>query len=73
MLAMMVSLQRHIQANTATDQELNFFSHSLRYLSTYSGQQVVAEDWMVTAFDVEFGRQIGAGGLFVPALSFYRQ
>ena len=68
MLAMMVSLQRHIQANTATDQELNFFSHSLRYLSTYSGKQVVVERWMVTPFEVEFGHQIGAGGLFVPAL-----
>ena len=66
--AIMVSLQRHIQAKTATDQELNFFSHSLRYLSTCSGQQVVVERWMVTPFEVEFGRQIGAGGLFVPSL-----
>jgi hypothetical protein len=68
MMAMMASLQRHLEERSATDQELHFFSHSLQYLSTYSGQHVKLEDWMVTPFDVEFGRHIGAGGLFVSIL-----
>jgi hypothetical protein len=72
MMAMMASLQRHLDERSATDQELHFFSHSLQYLSTYSGQHVKLEHWMVTAFEVEFGRQIGAGGLFVAALLFCR-
>lgn len=62
-MAMMASLQRHIDEHIGGDRERQFFSHSLRYLSTNSGQQVELKPWMVTSFDVEFGPLIGSGGL----------
>jgi hypothetical protein len=69
MLSMMASLQRRLDQQSATDQELHFFSHSLQSLSTYSGQHVKLESWMVTPYEVEFGQRIGEGGLFVFLLS----
>jgi hypothetical protein len=59
--AMMVSLQRSLQ-QLLGDRERRFFSHSIKYLSTASGQQIAVENWMITSFDVEFGPEIGSGG-----------
>jgi hypothetical protein len=62
-MAMMVSLQRRLDCLSDSDQERQFFSHTLRYLTTASGRQVEMESWMITSYEVEFGRQIGTGGL----------
>jgi len=64
MMAMMVSLQRRLQAESIEDREQQFFAHTLRYLTTSSGRQVEMEDWMVTSYEVEFGHEIGSGGLY---------
>ena len=47
------------------DQERRFFTHTLQYLTTSSGRQVEIEDWMITSYEVEFGHEIGSGGLYV--------
>jgi hypothetical protein len=64
-MAMMVSLQRRLDHRSDGDTERQFFSHTLRYLTTSSGSQVEVENWMITPYEVEFGAQIGSGGLFV--------
>jgi hypothetical protein len=64
MMAMMVSLQRRLQAESIEDREQQFFAHTLRYLTTSSGRQVEMEDWMITSYEVEFGHEIGSGGLY---------
>ena len=64
MAVMMISLQKRIENHTDSNRELQFFSHSLHYLSTVSGSQVHLEEWMITSYDVEFGQEIGAGGLW---------
>ena len=64
----MVSLHRHLAQRSLDEPERRFFSTSLRYLSTSSGRQVQVESWMVTSYDVEFGPQIGVGGLWVAAI-----
>lgn len=61
--AMIVSLQRHIEQRMGGAREQQFFSHSLEYLTTSSGRQIQMESWMVTTYDVEFGHEIGSGGL----------
>jgi hypothetical protein len=63
-MAMMVSLERRIQTG-AENRERQFFTHALRYLTTYSGRQVEVEDWMITSYEVEFKCKIGSGGLYV--------
>jgi hypothetical protein len=64
-MAMMVSLQRRLDHLPDDDREGQFCSHALRYLTTASGRQLEMEDWMITSYEVEFGRQIGTGGLYV--------
>jgi hypothetical protein len=59
---MLISLQRRLENDTKRDAEHDFFSHSVRYLSTTSGRQVPVESWMITSLDVEFGPEIGSGG-----------
>jgi hypothetical protein len=66
MMAMMVSLQRRLETGSDADRERQFFKHALRYLTTSSGRQIEMEDWMITSYDVEFGHEIGSGGLYVP-------
>jgi len=69
-MAMMVSLEKRLQTVPDEDREHQFFAHTLRYLTTSSGRQVEREDWMITSYEVEFGREIGSGGLYVrPSLS----
>jgi len=62
-MAMMVSLQRRLDNQLLNNQESQFFQRSLQYLCTISGTQVILEDWMVSAFDVDFGPEIGVGDL----------
>ena len=69
-MAMMVSIQRRLDNLSDGDQERQFFSHALRYLTTASGRQVEMESWMITSYEVEFGRRIGFGGLCVLLLVY---
>ena len=62
---MMVSLQRGLDNRSGGDQEREFFSHILQYLTTISGDRVKLENWMITSYEVELGPQIGSGGLYV--------
>jgi hypothetical protein len=64
-VAMMVSLEKRFQTVSDDDRDHHFFAHTLRYLTTASGRQVEMEDWMITSYEVEFGCQIGSGGLYV--------
>jgi hypothetical protein len=64
-MAMMVSLEKRLQTGSDDDWEHQFFAHTLRYLTTISGRQVEMEDWMITPYEVEFGCEIGSGGLYV--------
>ena len=65
MMAMMVSLERRLQIGSDGNRERQFFTHSLQYLTTASGCQVEMDEWMITSYEVEFGREIGSGGLYV--------
>ncbi|KZP05090.1 hypothetical protein FIBSPDRAFT_365385 [Athelia psychrophila] len=60
---MMASLQKRLANRSGSDRDRQFFSHCLHYLSMSSGAQVPLEDWMITSYEVDFGREIGAGGL----------
>jgi hypothetical protein len=64
-MSTMVLLQRRLNHSFDDDREREFFSHTLRYLTTMSGRQVEIENWMITSYEVEFGPQIGSGGLYV--------
>jgi hypothetical protein len=64
-MVMMVSLQRRLDHPSNGDREREFFSHTLQYLTTTSGRQVEMKNWMITPYEVEFGPQIGSGGLYV--------
>jgi hypothetical protein len=63
MVAMMASLQKTILQKLGNETERRFYGQSLRFLSTISGHQVHLEDWMITSFEVDFGLEIGSGGL----------
>jgi hypothetical protein len=63
MLAMMASLQQRLNATPNNNQEQTFYSHTLQYLTSMSGRQVQLEDWMISSFDVDYGREVGVGGL----------
>jgi hypothetical protein len=58
----MISLQKILEGRSGGDRELKFFSRSVRYLSAVSEHQTRLESWMITSFDVEYGREIGSGG-----------
>ncbi|KAF7369965.1 Kinase-like protein [Mycena sanguinolenta] len=63
MLAMMVSIERRIEENRGGNiPEQDFYAHAQHYLSLTSGKQVKLEDWMISAFDVDYEAEIGAGG-----------
>jgi hypothetical protein len=51
------------QCGNERDPEHKFYAHTLQYLTTTSGQKVEMEGWMISRFDVEYGPQIGMGGL----------
>lgn len=67
----MVSIQRHLHDGVDGSTERQFFSSTLRYLTTASGRRVEVQDWMVTTYDVELEHQIGAGGLCAADCSLY--
>jgi hypothetical protein len=66
-MAMMAALERRIEERPETngqqDDLFNFYTTSLLHLRTTSGKKVELTPWTITSFDVEFGPQIGAGGL----------
>lgn len=62
-MAMMVSLQRRLDQHLDSNREQRFLSHSLQYLHTSSGRQIQLEEWMITTHEVDFGEEIGSGGL----------
>ncbi|KAJ7081005.1 kinase-like domain-containing protein [Mycena epipterygia] len=64
MIAMMVSIQRRLetQQTAANPPEQQFYAHALEYLASTSGKRVEAEDWMIPAFEVDYGAEIGSGG-----------
>jgi hypothetical protein len=66
MVAMMTALQKMIIKRLSGERERLFFAHALKHLSTVSGKHVKFEEWMVTSYEVEFGPEIGSGGLYVP-------
>jgi hypothetical protein len=68
MVAMMASLQIRLQTGFDGDRERQFYKHALTDLITSSGSQVEIEDWTITSDQVEFGQEIGSGGLYVFAL-----
>ena len=63
MLAMIVSIHRHLERRSGDDQETQFLLHTLKRMTTLSGRQVEVQNWMITSFDVEFEEKIGCGGL----------
>jgi hypothetical protein len=60
--AIIVSLQRRLRQRLDGDQERKFFTHVLGYLTATSKLQVKLENWMITSYEVDFGRKIGSGG-----------
>ena len=67
-MARMASLQIRLQTGFDGDRERRFYEHALTGLITDSGSQVEIEDWTITSDQVEFGQEIGCGGLYVFAL-----
>ncbi|KAJ7615435.1 hypothetical protein FB45DRAFT_1108090 [Roridomyces roridus] len=65
MMAMMVSIERKLASQNVKRMpsvQQTFYGHALQYLTVLSGQQVKVEDWMITPFDVDFGKEVGSGG-----------
>ncbi|KAJ7636249.1 kinase-like domain-containing protein [Roridomyces roridus] len=59
----MVSLQRRMQQNRGRNgPEQRFYSHTWQYLASTSRQQVKLEDWMISPFDVDVGKERGPVG-----------
>jgi len=61
-MAIMASLQRHLQQQSLDTRERQFYSSSLHHISALSGFHVELESWMITSYDVDFGSPIGSGG-----------
>jgi hypothetical protein len=64
-MAIVVALQKRLRIRSDGDRERQFFEHTLQYLNTRSGRKVEVEEWMITSYEVEFGEEIGSGGLYV--------
>jgi len=62
MEAMRISLQKILEERSGGDRELEFVASSVRYLSIASRHHMRRESWMITSFDIEYGREIGSGG-----------
>jgi hypothetical protein len=62
-LAMMISIERRLGGQRLNSPDDSFYSHTLQYLTSTSGQQIKVEDWMVSSFEVDIGLEIGTGGL----------
>lgn len=59
----MVSLQKQLNHHNVDRAEQTFYTHTLEYLTSRSGQNVKVEDWMISSFEVDYGPEIGEGGL----------
>jgi hypothetical protein len=63
---MIVSLKKIIEERSGGDRELDFFRTSVLLLSAMTRYKDLKnfrrESWMITSFDIEFGREIGSGG-----------
>ena len=68
-IAIIVSLQWCLHGCSDDNQECQFFSHVLRYLTMSTGLQVELQDWMILPYEVEFRQKIGTGGLYFPLSS----
>jgi len=62
-VAILTSLQRKVNQLAVGDKERKFLQSSLTYLSASSGKHPRLESWTITSYEVEFGQQIGLGGL----------
>ena len=71
MMAVLAAIKKRLNVRLGGERERTFLERSMQYLSTASGCQVQVEDWMITSYEVEFGQQIGAGGLYVAPLLWY--
>jgi hypothetical protein len=60
---MMISLQKSLNLLVSDSRLRQFMSHSLNHLALTSAEQMQIYPWTVTSFEVEFGEEIGAGGL----------
>lgn len=65
--AIIVALQKRLQTGLVEDRDRRFFTHAHQYLTARNGQQVEVEHWMITSYEVEYGQEIGSGGLYVIA------
>ncbi|KAF7355893.1 Kinase-like protein [Mycena venus] len=61
-VAMMVSIQKQLNHHNVDRAEQTFYTHTLEYLTSRSGQNVKIEDWMISSFEVDYGHEIGKGG-----------
>ncbi|KAJ7466189.1 kinase-like domain-containing protein [Mycena galericulata] len=62
MIAIRVSIQQRVaRLHDFSHPEQKFYSHTLHYLRLKTGRFIL-EDWMISAFDVERGPEIGSGG-----------
>ncbi|KAJ7761711.1 kinase-like domain-containing protein [Mycena metata] len=61
-VAMMVSIQKQLNHHNVDRAEQTFYTHTLEYLTSTSGQNVEVEDWMISSFEVDYGPEIGKGG-----------
>ncbi|KAJ7483808.1 hypothetical protein B0H11DRAFT_2020595 [Mycena galericulata] len=58
-VAMMVSIQKQLNHHNVDRAEQTFYTHTLEYLTSRSGQNVKVEDWMISSFEVDYGPEIG--------------
>jgi hypothetical protein len=63
MMAMMATLQKLVTKQLLGERDHDFCTRTLNYLVTKSGRHIEPERWMVTAYEVDFGMEIGSGGL----------
>lgn len=59
----MVSIQKQLNSRSVNRAEQDFYTHTLQYLTLRSGQNVKIEEWMISPFEIEYGSEIGTGGL----------
>ena len=63
LVAMIISIQRHLTHNSNQDEETQFLRDTVKYMETASGRIVPVKRWTITSFDVEFEEKLSSGGL----------
>ncbi|KAJ6451383.1 hypothetical protein C8R47DRAFT_1204533 [Mycena vitilis] len=61
-LDMMLAIQRKLSSQQMHHIDSQFCTHTLRYLTSMSGQQLQLKDWTISSMEIDYGPQIGAGG-----------